>query len=232
VAIALRSEAHNDATSTTSCTISVPPGTLNGDLLLVFIVATQDASTFLAIDEVPGWAFAQGTGIGLSGGFLTLDTRYRVARAEPASYTWTYPSVAATPRMSGAIMALTGVDSGTPLDATTTTDFGFSAAGAEQVKPPLISTVTNGAWVFSIVATAGGANAAVVLYSAQPTGYLWDEHFLNRSGGAAHVLKASAGSENPGAWTSPAGQQAWSAHTIALRPSGPVPPRLISSRGF
>lgn len=107
-----------------------------------------------------------------------------------------------------------GVDTTTAIDATTTE--AASSSGAPD--SPNIDTVTDGAAVVSI--GVGGVFDSTV---TSPSGY-GDQVHLNRddtrpvTAGMAWVTKATAGGENPAAWTGWS-TGTWAAFTVALRPA-------------
>lgn len=138
----------------------------------------------------------------------TPDTTVRFRDAGGGSYAW-----------GGVAIALIGVDTTTPEDATTTTATGIDA---EDPDPPSITTVTNGAWVLAFGFTSEGDNV-----SNAPSGYsnLVDNGvgFGNNNWTMAATKEvATAGAEDPGAFTDPTGDtgDSWVAFTVAARPAG------------
>lgn len=126
--------------SINSITTSVPAGVIDGDLLMWVIVGNLSS-----ISTPAGWT----AGPSSSQAALGIFCYYRTAASEPASYTSSGMSYA---RYTASMHAFRGVNA-TPMDATATT-----ASGTTIVQPPAISTVTDGAWVFDVVAglTASG----------------------------------------------------------------------------
>lgn len=120
--------------------------------------------------------------------------------------------------VSASVIVLRGVDITTALDATSTE---ASNAGSTNPDPPSITTVTNGAAVVALMATK--VNDSTV---TAPSGYS-NGTSLNSNDtspvttGAAWILKASAGAENPPAFTNVSSGQ-WKTVTVALRPAPPA----------
>jgi hypothetical protein len=114
----------------------------------------------------------------------------------------------------GAIV-LSGVDTSNVLDVPITTASGSTPA---QPDSPAITTVTDGAFVFSI-----GLNSTTDATVTEPLGYSTD---FGGTGGdvadfsayGAYLEIASASTENPGAWSF-WGSDEWQAITLAIRPA-------------
>lgn len=122
------------------------------------------------------------------------------------------------------IAVFRGVDTTTPLDATTTTATGIDTG---NVNPPAITPVTGGN-VLVIFGTAASQNGATSLFSGPA--YMTDFRQSARSGtsyrgvsGSGYVTGQAANvSYDPAAWTisSDATSKSWAAVTVALRPIG------------
>jgi hypothetical protein len=128
------------------------------------------------------------------------------------------------------VMAFRGVDTSTPIDATTVVTNG----GNSNPNSAAIVTVTNGAAVISFAAANNDDAGGVI-----PSGY-GDRVYVNQSEsldltvGGAWKTVASAGSENPPGWTGfDTGALGWHAYTVALRPgaSGTFGDGALSSSG-
>jgi hypothetical protein len=123
-------------------------------------------------------------------------------------------------------IALRGVDTATPEDATPTQATGSGT----NPNPPAIDTVTPGAWVLPFAASVV-TDASVVA----PTNYT-NQVDINANDTLADITAAGATreiasptTENPGTWTSwSAGQ--WLCFTVAVRPAvtGTIP-RIIAN---
>lgn len=195
------------AAGASSHVVTVPTGNVDGNLLLAAI--TVGSAT---VPTTPtGWTIWQ-TG---STTAHALGVYYRVAAAEPASYTFT----TASSRVCISMATLSGVDTTTPKDVavpavgTGTTTYAF----------PAITPVTAGAWVWATgsVGFASGATTgtpaasnftldAVVGPTAQSAS-------INTAQGTGH-LAWSAGAFTPAMTTSVASARTVSM-TSAIRPA-------------
>lgn len=118
-------------------------------------------------------------------------------------------------------IVLRGVDQTTPEDATPTT----AAATSTNPDPPSITTVTAGAWVIAFAGSQGIVDTSITA----PSGYgnqvdAVGDHATQAAndctaGGATREI-ASAGAENPAAWTNWS-SGGWRALSIAVRPAPP-----------
>lgn len=114
------------------------------------------------------------------------------------------------------VRAYRGVDTTTPEDAITTLASGDDA----QPDSPLITTLTDNAWVLSLNAKNTSDNAVTV-----PTGYgnfqqdIGNDLFDATVSGADKTV-AVKGIENPDAWSNFNNGGAWIALSVALRESG------------
>ncbi len=113
-AVAFRSATTtNNTTScnTQSVTVNVPAGTVNGDVMVVGV--QYGGSTQMTTPA--GWTLINH----VNNSFSTtqnLTTFYRVASSEPASYTWTMPSLVCWITAAG---SYSGVSNSSPVDAQT-----------------------------------------------------------------------------------------------------------------
>lgn len=132
----------------------------------------------------------------------------------------------------GEAQIFVGVDTTTAIDATTTKAGGTGVAA----DSPSTTTVTNNAWVVSCVAVAVTDTSVT-----KPSGYsnqvdINADDTRDVTCGMASVTKATAGAEDPGAWSGfGADTQTWAAATVALRPAaavggGFVPPNVLAAR--
>jgi len=123
-----------------------------------------------------------------------------------------------TKKAAGLIQVWSGVDTTTAQDATATVATGLSA----NPNSPSITTVTDGARVFSVALLDDDESSGSVTY---PSGYgntlARDTNGAVSGDGAtvaiASINKATAGAEDPGAYTITSDE--WRAVTIALRPA-------------
>lgn len=168
-------------------------------------------------------------------GAPNTPTGYAGAATETGSScdsTSAYKRMGATPDMS--VSGLTSdstcghlavvfrcVDTTTALDATTAT----AQSTTGDPNPPSITTVTANAFVVAF----GALDDDVTTVSAPPSGYMIIQFGVSNqvqigsaeSGVtlmAAYIDAGAAGAEDPGAFTT-AGDDNWSAHSVALRPA-------------
>lgn len=206
------------ASGVTAITVNLPTGVAENDVAYGIVMSSQ-LSDVTCSESSGTWAkladlYANGS---------TNDTNFAVFRkvqgASPDA------SITMTARVTnggilGICFALRGVDTTTPEDAVVATD---TATGATSPNPPEVTSVTNGAW---ILALAGASDPDVV--SNGPTGYTFIESVEQtvRNAMAAYLEKATAGAEDPGAFTDVTSDadDSWCAATIAVRPasSGPT----------
>lgn len=116
-----------------------------------------------------------------------------------------------------AVFCLRGVDTGTPEDAAVVEVGNLSSSDARQADP--IDTVTDGAWVLAL-AVARDNDTSVGTVDGY-SNHVEDTENDTRDAtlGGATVLKASAGTETPGAWSDWATTATWGAFTVAVRPA-------------
>ncbi|MDP9340566.1 MAG: PKD domain-containing protein [Actinomycetota bacterium] len=88
-------------------TVQVPPGTTNGDLLVLFLDDTES----VAPGGLAGWTLLDDARAGSSLGGLSY---YRVASSEPASYSMTFPIAS---HATATMLAYTGVATTNPIGA-------------------------------------------------------------------------------------------------------------------
>jgi hypothetical protein len=174
----------------------VDPQTVKtGDLLLAYysfldgVTATQPA----------GWTFAYSANAG--GGSVEIAVWYRIATAadnEHTHYVWTFSSQAFE---SGAMLAYSGVDPGTPIEA-------YSTDSGASTTPTLASLTTTHASDMYVGLFGTGADRF-----ALPTGLTscvsatpWAERVTyGQAAGdkllhAAHTLSAHSGTMDNGGW--------------------------------
>lgn len=119
-------------TSVTTTTVNVPAGVVNGHVMLAAVATSGTGPVGLP----SGWTQI---GTAFSQGSIDGALAYRVASSEPASYGWTHGLGAS----AGAITALSGVDTTTPVAddsvASTTVD--------DTTFPTSAVTVPSGGWL-------------------------------------------------------------------------------------
>ena len=199
-----------NTTATSSVTIDRPFATTAGDVLVACLAL--NGGTVLSGGAPPGWTpIAAVTGIANP----RVYGYYKVAGAlEPAGYTWALASSVAN---GGGIARYSGVDTTTPLDATTRTATG---AAATTGTVPAVTTATPGAMVTGCMGI-NSSSTAVTIASPSGMSQAWDV------GGKRHeladVVQAAAGSSGAAAWGFSAARE-WAGWLTALRPSTAPPP--------
>lgn len=108
-----------DATGTadaTGCTVSVPSGTQDGDLLYAMVAACRVAGSSVTITPPAGWTLVDTAEV-TEGGSRRINHRTyrRIASSEPASYTWTGDG-SSTNSLIGKMFRITGHHPTTPIN--------------------------------------------------------------------------------------------------------------------
>ena len=219
--IAQRGTATSGTSTNTNLTINKPTGVVSGDVLIVNITSNNGGTPTLS-----GWN-SLGTGI-FNGSNLRATVLYKVAGgSEPANYTFALGAGAND--AVGTIIAFSGVDNTSPIDATGT--MGLSASAGATATAPGITT--------------NSANAAVVMFSNQSdnraySGWTttspgnlteiaqieWTSGAQDMSVGAAWATKASAGATGNGTVTLEDNNDRWAALLVALK-AYVAPPSVV-----
>jgi hypothetical protein len=209
-------------TTATSVTVPVPAGTANGDVMLLTSCCGDSDGQGTDTPATPsGWTLVTGPIASAATGASTptVTVYRRVASSEPANY-----AVGGTVDCGrhGTILTFRGVDTTTPIDATSTTATGTG----NNPDPASITVATTGAAVVAIgfMDNADGAN----LLTGAPSGYtlaeegvaLNDEASNGGRVGVAYQLGISSGAHNPATFSGSAASEQWGAITVALRPAG------------
>lgn len=203
MAISFVNSSNGNAGAGVALTISAPASIAQNDVLYAYIIRGAAGTQGITSS---GWTRL----VDLDGpGSYNFAVLRKVMGASPDSQLEMSDTGAAK---AGAIIALRGVDTGTPEDATTTTS---SNAGSTNPDCPSITTVTNNAWVLALA--GGAANDASV---TNPTGY------SNQSGVARAFAStwgstksvSPAGAENPASYTNWSTGE-WIAASVAVRPA-------------
>lgn len=141
----------------TAITQTVPAGVSDGDFLLWTLSTSTATVTFPSTPT--GWLVwqaATSVGTTVQEGQVTW---YRVASAEPASYSLTLSSA----RYASEMRAFGGVDTTTPQDVANPTPV-TNASGA--AAPPAITPVTAGALIFAIASNNAASGVTNTTYSS------------------------------------------------------------------
>ena len=121
-----------------SFSINKPAGVIDGDVM-VMTAATQDSNGSTVLDPPAGWTQVRMSYLGIG---QVLYTWYKVASAEPASYTLTFPPGLFKLAVVG-IVAYSGVSTSHPIDA----EGGQLNGVSPNVTAPSITTTTATTWL-------------------------------------------------------------------------------------
>ncbi len=211
-----------------SITPAIPGGTAAGDFA-VLIVAGRPTNT--AEPAAPtGWTLRSSSLREVGANDLKVMTFYRFLAGGDANPTVTLPATwqGGAAGMSGQIAVWRGVDATTPFDVADVTG---NSAAVRDWTPPAITTVTNGAWAVSAVASSDD-NALIINtangFTARMSGTAYDsttggDHAV----GLADENQATAGLVSMLQWRQNANQNdSWAGITFALRPTPFVPDSL------
>ncbi|HYZ92806.1 MAG TPA: thrombospondin type 3 repeat-containing protein, partial [Actinomycetota bacterium] len=204
------------SSSTGSLTINKPSGSAQGDFLIAQITFNGGASTtFTAapgsatpLDTSDDWTLLRRENTGPNS--IGQAVYYHFAGAsEPASYTWTVTSSA--PRMTGGIIAYTGVDSSSPVRSS---GANTTCTGASSCTAPSVVTVAGD----RVIAYFGLDDQGAI---SQPFGTteVYERQSANGGGPTSSADHFAAGGTSSGTKTATTGEgSAWTTHTVALRP--------------
>ena len=207
--IASTSAATPNTTSTT-LTVNVPAGTLDGHVMVAFVASFGGAN--VPADET-GW-----TTIGSTDGGASIKTYRRVASSEPASYTFD----ALADGIIAVISTYSGVDTLNPINVSGA--FLGSATEVTNEDAPSITTTADGCRLIFVNATQ-----SVVTHTA-PSGYTQRQApGAAANGFTAHfcdVAQVSAGATGTVVGTSSAAGWQQSG-LLALTPAAPAQSTLL-----
>lgn len=208
--ISIGSQAEDTYTGTSSTTLAVDmPATVDAGDLIITVLSTQE-STDVGAPTMPG--FTQAFTNTPSAAFqprVTCLYKVAVGNEDGTTVTATWGT---TCRPHAVTTALPGVDNSTPFDAAAPT----AVTGGANLDPAAITTVTDDAWVV----TAYAGNASPTPAVTGPAGYstFFSQVPDDRAIVMHYLEKATAGAENPGAYS-------WAVdngtvRTFALRSAG------------
>jgi hypothetical protein len=211
-----------------SITPAIPAGTAAGDFA-VLIVAGRPSDTSEPAAPA-GWTLRSSSLREVGAADLKIMTFYRVLDGADANPTVSLPAnwQGNARGMSGQIAVWRGVDTTTPFDVNDVT--GDSGA-VRDWTPPGITTVTDGAWAVSAVATSDD-NALIVNVANGFTGRMTGAAYDTTSGGdhavgLATKPQSSAGLVSMLEWRQNVNHSdSWVSITFALRPAPFVPDGL------
>lgn len=200
----------------TTLPLNTPAGVINGDVLVVDIVAAAIAPTAAPTITPPsGWTVQKSDTFASAGGAVNnrAEIYTRIANGEPASNNWTIQATTA-----GTVAQCAAVVQGnttTPMDLAPSINTGN---GTTVTALGLTTTVDDVLLLFMAGTNGGGAT-----YTA-PAGMAEGQDSLGFT--IAHVLQAAAGaSGNKAATASVTGD--WYAHLVAVR-SAPAAKKLAA----
>ena len=204
-----------------SITPVIPGGTAAGDFA-VLIVAGRPSDTSEPAAPA-GWTFRSSSLREVGAEDLKIMTFYRVLAGGDANPTVTLPAnwQGAARGMSGQIAVWRGVGTTTPFDVADVTG---STAAIRDWIPPAITTVTNGAWAVSAVASSDDSDINVRTANGF-TGRMTRTAYNTTTGGdhaiaVADAAQATAGLVSMIEWRQEANAAApYVSITFALRPA-------------
>lgn len=222
MAISLRGSASNaSASANSNLTVTLPGGTAQNDVVYAAYGVNDQSNT----DRNCATVTAGYTELADLFSNDTNDSNlgvYRKVQGSTPDSTVVFSGVGlATWGIWGAVEVLTGVDTTTPEDATTTTATGINGAVPD---PPSITTVTAGAWVIAIGACT---HQSPTSGCTAPTNYTNLEDDWSNSGWGRIMMATrnitAAGAEDPGVFTLGGGvasgaNDSWCAASVAVRP--------------
>ena len=210
----------SDATDTTQ---SLPGTPQEGDIVL--IGASCDAAITSAFISTSGYTSFETHDTGANPGNAFY---WKIMGATPDTDI-TIAAAASTEFMACVLQVWRGVDTTTPNDVTPT----VASSGAGMPDPPSITPTTNGCLIVAFGALDDDNVASEV---GAPSGYsnlLASDNSSNADNATSMIAsmeQATAAAENPGAFTSTTGTDAWRATTVALRPAAGGGPTVNSSK--
>lgn len=197
-------------TTSTNATLAKPAGLAVGDVM----TAHWNADTNPTVTTVPtGWTAGAGPTLDGATSTNTAASYWKVADStDTAATDWTWVLSLSVP-ISGVVLAFTGVDNTTPMDATGTS---LANASSTTINATGLTTVTDNAWLIWVGALNSGTFQPTV-----PAGY------TQRAVGTTYRITVGTLPKTPAGAT---GTQAGSVGTareavgqlLALRPAGAV----------
>lgn len=210
MAITLVGTAEGQATNGAAISLTLPGGIAQNDLVVVY--ESHDGAALSGMSTA-GYT----TNLTDTAGSINQAVYWKFMGASPDATAAL--NTGTNSRGHGAIaFVLRGVDTSTPIDATTTT----ASATSTNPDPASITTVTNGAWVLACAASLV-ADTSVTAPSGYSNQTDIDSNALTADVtiGVASKEITTAGAENPASWTTWS-SAAWKTATVALRPSTSV----------
>lgn len=207
MAIAFRSLSASAGATVSTITQNKPTGVVSGDVMLAWIYVDTNGT----ISAAPsGWTQLDSQASATTGQTYNMYVYYKVAGAsEPTSYSWT----ASSPQYCEiALVAFSGVDTTTPIDAHGIRDAGSTAS---LVTPTITTSAANDCLVALLVCWNGNGGASAQNSYTLPT----NGAFSGNDEWLEYKLNASTGSNGNQTFTcSTAGGSV--AALVALKPAG------------
>ena len=213
-------EAKLGAPGGTSITIALPPGTVEGDLLIAAVVTYGDSSASLAGNS--GWNPIK---LGASGGFMgeTLGVWWKTASSsESSSYQFSWPTSPPNKQAYGWVMRFTGQDSTTPINNFT---FQTGTSSPTTIPSPSVVTTVDNAMILrlggfkssSVTVGSPGLTGHTAITMNKSTSSAFDGYAA--SGGAGYMNQATAGDSGSSLFTLAGGATTpYTTVTIAIAP--------------
>ncbi|CCF83654.1 hypothetical protein [Nitrolancea hollandica] len=139
--------------SSSSLAVNVPTGTQNNDILLAHLIVGSSRT----ITPPAGWTLLAGPLADPDVTGVNVSVYYRVASSEPASFTFSFSG---TGNCAGVMLACSGGDAASPIDASATA---IDASSSTSHAAPSVTTTRDG-------------NLVVVLWGGwKSSGYTWTQ---------------------------------------------------------
>jgi hypothetical protein len=208
--IVFRAASSGGNAGATTITLSKPAGVVAGD----FLIAQVSVRDNPIITAPAGWTFLRRENSPALLSQLAQAIYYKfVGATEPASYTWTFSS---SQNASGGIIAYTGVDTTSPIDASS----GMVGTGPTATAPSVVTTAPDE----MVVAFFGMARSTGL---STPAGMTERYEVVSGGGGGATALSTSMAADVVQTTPGPTGNKtstdgatgaAWVGQLVALRP--------------
>lgn len=196
-----------NSTATNTCTLNVPSGTTDGELLIAIVSKTNTE----AFSEPSGWNVIEENVSAIS---TSAAAYWRIASSEPASYSWTWTSAV---KNTGLMIRISGHDG---FDAGDITEFGSNTAAPVS---PAATAANADSLVLRFLSAQGNGSLAL---NTNPSGYT-SVSTLQTTGGGSQFLtaweidQAGAGSTGTLTWDLNAATRC-EAGTIVIAPGSSV----------
>jgi hypothetical protein len=224
--IAFRASATTVSASagSTSLTVSVPAAVQNGDFMFATISLRDTGSGALMGTPAAGWTALRAM---MDGTWTRVYTYWRIASAEPASYTWTFNIKT---RATASIAAYSGVDTVSPIIVD---DFVTQPSWTDTYVTPSITTTANNAMIVTTF-SVGGATAGL---SINPPAGMTERYDIvigntsvqtQESADAVQAVAGATGQKTATA-SSSGTPAAGVAHIMALRPVATTPSCTVTA---